>query len=149
MHDQRALELLTRRLLGNSYAQVEIGDWWRISFGWDLWLVFQDVRAPEECEVQGLLARSTAPLLDGVDSEEIAKAVCVLRNRRRPVTRVSLDETGALELRFDGDRRLVFPTSTGIVDWQWALNSSGRHPYADFLVACFQEGAVECRDAES
>ena len=84
-----------------------------------------------------------------MDSEEIAKAVCVLRNRRRPVTRVSLDETGALELRFDGDRRLVFPTSTGIVDWQWALNSSGRHPYADFLVACFQEGAVECRDAES
>ena len=124
---------------------MEVGDVWRLSFQSDYWLVAQEIVAPEEPSINGLLATHEPLLLDGVDGADVAKSVVVIRNMRKEVSRIQLEDDGTLTLTFDDERFLELPTGTDIVDWQWCLNRTGNSPYTEFLVACFWKGEVEIK----
>lgn len=145
---QRCLE---RRLVGESYGTVLVGDSWALSFltSPDIWLVAQEIRSPADAAFESLLAESDPPVLDGVETEDIPTAIAVLRNRRKVVTKVELASDGALALFFDRGQQLVLTTTTDIVDWQWALNRNGGDPYRGFLVGCLWAGEIEVHDDPS
>ena len=148
MDNVKAIQMLNEKLVGNSYTYISIGDYWSLFIDHELWLVSHEVSTSEEDGINNILSGITPPVLDGVDSEDIAKAIAVIRHKRQPTSGISLAADGTLELIFDNNRRLAFSSAVDIVDWQWCLNSSGDDPYhdRDFLVACFWTGEVKIKE---
>jgi hypothetical protein len=48
-----------------------------------------------------------------------------------------------LELIFENGVKLSFPTDTEVIDWQWALNESGKDPYNGCIVGVFAPRDVQ------
>jgi len=51
-----------------------------------------------------------------IDKENVSKSVIAAAAMRRSIINVSLDKAYKLEIEFDGDLKLLFPTDVEIVD---------------------------------
>lgn len=136
-----ALDKLNELLLGEEFHIIEFGDCWSLSLSNGLWLVAQNFRSTEEVALNTLLHVHPG-ISDAVDNEDIAKAIVLLKNRRKTITNVRLSDTSELILSFEGGGSFTVPTDTGIVDWQWGINKSGADPYSEAFIACFNAAEI-------
>jgi hypothetical protein len=148
MRFEVAEKIVIEELVGDFFSHVCAGDWWCLAFSKGQWLVAQDIVFPEESSLNSLLASADPAVLDGVDSEKVAKGITLHRNLRNEVTRIAIEEDGTLRLYFDNGRYIQLSTSTSIVYWQWCLNRSGKDPYSDYMVACFWPHEVAIRGTD-
>lgn len=142
---ERAEKRLRELLVGNWFSGVEVGDCWTLRFK-DVFLVAHNLIGPEEDRLNELLATAKPPVLDGVDAENVAKGILVLRAMRQTVVDVALAADGALHLIFGDGRSLIASASMDGVDWQWVVNISGSEPYHEYVVACFAAGEVSMEE---
>ena len=142
MNSNLAKDILEKALIGNSFSYFDIGDWIGLRFN-DYWLIAQEIESPEEYALNKLLEKAVPPILDGVDPGSVAKSAILHRNSRREITSLIINTDSSLRLYFDKNREIVLITSTEIVDWHWCLNKSGKDPYQDYIVACFQPGTID------
>lgn len=134
--------LLLRSVLATRFIHgIALGDGWTFSFDSGVKLFAQDVTCDHENAWNGALARSPFAVLDGIDPEQIAKAIQVVRLMRRVVRDVTVGLDGAAQLVFDGGEEVVLTTSTGLVDWQWALSQSDV-PYVEDAIGCYSREQV-------
>ncbi len=143
MKFKKAEKIIKENLVGHSYSELSVGDWWTLYFSNGLWIVTQEIESVEENKLNKLLTNTEPSVLDGVDPEYVAKNIVLSRNLRKEVTNASISDDGALKLFFDKSWEITFPSSADIVDWQWCLNRSGNDPYKDFIVACFWAEEIE------
>ena len=143
-----ARERLESALLGESIHRVCFGEWWALQLSNGLWVVAQNLVAPEEADIRAVLATTVATARDAVDPETIPKGVAVLRRMRRRIVALDVREDASLHIELEGMRELRITTDSPIVDWQWALNRSGADPYRDFELACFASGEIELHGGE-
>jgi len=139
---KKSLNLLRNLLIGKSFIYMSIADWWSLSFESDMWIVAQNIVFPEEHEINCMLKKFMPSLLEGVDPEYIAKTVLLQRVMRETITNVSLESNGTLTIYF-GNREMILPVNTDIVDWQWSLNKTGSDPYHEHIISCFGINQIE------
>ncbi|MBC7448457.1 MAG: hypothetical protein H7330_10395 [Hymenobacteraceae bacterium] len=139
---KQAEQQLRSLLIGEFYSGVLIDDGWSFRFG-DIWLVAQEISAPEEQRLLTILQAAAPLVMDGTDPQYITKGILALRSLRQPVTELAIADDGALTLHFEPGKSLIYPADTAVVDWQWAVNRSGQTPYVDFIVACFGQGEIQ------
>ena len=136
-----ALEILTKRLIGTFISRFSIGDTWDLIFG-DYYIVSQNVILEDEDRLTQLLKDKFSWFKNSGDQENIGKCTIVTAYMRKEVTGVKLNESCDLIIEFEGDMKLIIPTTMSIVDWQWCLNKTGKTPYEDYIVACFEKGEI-------
>lgn len=137
----KALAVLTEALQGNFISRFSIGDTFDLYIA-DYWLVAHNVLSPDEALLSKWYAANYSSFSSCVDKENISKATILAAHLRTTITEITMDDSCSLTLHFEDDTHLVISTDTDIVDWQWALNTSGSDPYMDHVVACFWAGEV-------
>ncbi len=135
------IEILEGKLLGNFYSRISVGDTFDLFFD-RFWLISQDVVSTDESTLNKLLT-DYPPTTKAIDKEYIAKSTILTTTLRKKITEVSLNQDSSLALGFENGVKLLFPTDTEIVDWQWAINDKGNDPYTGCLVGCFNPGEVQ------
>ena len=83
-----------------------------------------------------------SPFQKAIDKKNISKSVIVTALMRKEVIGVVSDKACNLTIYFEDDGKLILPTDTDIVDWQWSLSEEGSDPYMSSIVACFGEGEI-------
>lgn len=137
----KAIVKLKEMLVGNFYSRFSAGDTFDLYFD-NIWLIAQNVIAPEEKQLNDLLTSKYPTVNEAVDKEDVAKSVIISSTMRKVITSMSLSTDSTLQLDFENGVSLQFPTNTGIVDWHWAINEKGNSPYEDCVVGCFSPGEV-------
>ncbi len=137
----RAIEILEKKLLGNFYSRISIGDTFDLYFH-GYWLIAHNVSASEEGVLNELLFENFPPANEAVDKEDIAKSTILTATLRKVITNVALNPDSSLECAFENGVRLLFTTDTDIVDWHWAINEQGNDPYTGCIVGCFSPGDI-------
>jgi len=137
-----ALEILKSKLIGNYLSNIAMGDCWTLRFQ-RYSIVAQNIISKDE-ELFNNWMDSNYPLYrTTVDKVNIAKCAILASYMRRLVTDIHLDGAYNLGIQFEDGGELVIPVTESVVDWQWALNMTGKPPYSDYLVACFFEGEID------
>jgi hypothetical protein len=136
-----ALEILRQKLKGNFYSRFSAGDTW--AFGFDgFWLIAQEIQSKDERQLNSHLLDSYVPAREAIDKECVAKSIVVSSCLRKNVVDVEVDWRSMLTIEFENGIRLVFPTNTDTVDWQWAINNNGGDPYLDCIIGCFHQDEI-------
>jgi hypothetical protein len=115
----------------------------------DYYLLAQSITSTDESQLNQFYEANYPPFDTGVDQEHISKATILTAHLRKTITAATLDEACNLTLHFENDSQLTIPTDADIVDWQWALNTSGNDPYLDCLVGCFWSGEISINEANN
>ena len=136
------VEILEGKLVGNFYSRFGVGDTFDLCFD-GFWLIAQNVLAPEESRIGGLLFSEYQPANEATEREDVAKTVIISSTLGKKITGVSLSADSMLELAFENGVRLSFPTDTEIVDWHWAINEKDNSPYESCMVGCFGPGEIQ------
>ena len=135
------IEVLEDKLLGNSYSRISCGDTFDLYFD-GFWLITQSVISSDE-KVLNMLIAAYRPVNQAIEKEDVAKNLILTATLRKKITDVFISTDSCLELSFENGVTLHFPTDTGVVDWQWALNENGQDPYHDFIVGVLESGNVQ------
>jgi hypothetical protein len=138
-------EILANKLIGTFISRFNIGDTWDLEFG-AYHLVTQNVISENEAFISELL-KDFSWFADSVDKENISKSAIVAAYMRREVIGIEINESCDLIITFWGGLKLNIPTDVNVVDWQWCINKTGKHPYEDYIVACFYQGSIEVNEA--
>jgi hypothetical protein len=133
------IEVLQKKLSGNFYSLFRVGDTFGLRFH-DFWLIAHNVVSPDEKGLNMQLLSVYQPASEAVDKEYVAKSIVLSSTLRKIITNVALLPDSSLELTFENGVRLLFPTNTDIVDWQWALSENSHDPYLGFIVGAFDSG---------
>ena len=136
------IEILQEKLLGNFYSTFRVGDSFGLNFD-GFWLISQNVVSADENALNDKLINEYQPASEAIDKEDIAKSIVLSVTLRKTISKVDLMPDSSLELSFDNDVKLLFPTNTEIVDWQWAINENAHDPYVDFIVGVFESGEAQ------
>ncbi len=136
------IEVLQEKLIGNFYSIFRVGDAFDLYFD-GFWLIAHNVVSPDEEEINKQLSTVYLPASEAVDKEDVAKSVVLSSTLRKCITGVSLLPDSSLELTFENRVKLLFPTNTEVVDWQWALNENGNAPYLGCIVGVFASGQAQ------
>lgn len=135
------LDVLNGRLKGNFISRFSVGDTWELCFG-DCWISAHNLISSDESLLNDLLTVNYLPFKKAIDQENVSKCIIVAALMQKEVISVALDEACNLTIRFEDNGKLMLPTDTAIVDWQWSLSKEGSDPYVSYLVACFGEGEI-------
>ena len=136
------IELLQEKLLGNFYSMFRVGDAFDLYFD-GFWLIANNVASPDEDEINKQLTTIYQPASEAVDKEDVAKSIVLSSTLRKCINGVSLLPDSSLELTFENGVKLLFPTNTEVVDWQWALNENANDPYLGCIVGVFASGEAQ------
>lgn len=143
----KPLEVLNDRLKGNFISRFSVGDTWELYFG-DCWLSAHNLISLDESPLNDWLLASYLPFQKAIDQENVSKCVIVAALMRKEVISVALDEACNLTINFEDDGKLILPTDTDTVDWQWNLSEDGAIPYVNHIVACFWQGEIEINESK-
>ncbi|MFD2232130.1 hypothetical protein [Alkalimarinus sediminis] len=133
------IEVLEEKLLGNFYSIFRVGDTFDLYFD-GFWLIAHNVVSADEDEINRQLPTIYQPASEAIDKEDVAKSVVLSSTHRKCITGVALLPDSSLELTFENGVKLLFPTNTEVVDWQWALNENANDPYLGCIVGVFASG---------
>jgi hypothetical protein len=136
------IEVLQEKLLGNFYSVFRVGDAFDLYFN-GFWLIAHNVVSSDEDEINKQLSTVYQPASEAVDKDDVAKSVVLSSTLRKCITGVALLSDSSLELTFDNGVKLIFPTNTEVVDWQWALNENANDPYLGCTVGVFASGEAQ------
>ncbi len=136
------IEVLQEKLLGNFYSLFRVGDAFGLYFD-GFWLIAQNVVSADENELNNKLLSEYQPASDAIDKDDVAKSIVLSATLRKTITKVDLMSDSSLELTFENGVKLLFPTNTEVVDWQWALNENAHDPYINFIVGVFESGEAQ------
>lgn len=136
------IEVLKEKLLGNFYSTFRVGDAFDLYFD-GFWLIAHNVVSPDEDEINKQLSTVYQPASEAVDKEDVAKSVVLSSTLRKCITGVALLSDSSLELTFENGVKLLFPTNTEVVDWQWALNENANDPYLGCILGVFASGEAQ------
>jgi hypothetical protein len=139
---EKVQEILNSKLKGGFISKFSVGDTWDLYIG-GYYLVAQNVVSEDEEKLNQLFQDHYSSYYNCVDQMNISKSTIVAAHLRKIIARITLDQACNLTIEFEDDNKLVLTANETIVDWQWALNESGKGPYSDFTVGCFWEGEVE------
>jgi len=145
LQHMKPTDVLKSRLKGNFISRFSIGDTWELYFG-DCWISAHNLISSDESQLNEWLLTNYSPFQKAIDQENISKCVIVAALMRKEVTSIALDEACNLTINFEEDEKLILPTDTDIVDWQWSLSEEGSDPYVSHIVACFTEGEISLSD---
>ena len=137
-----AITILNEKLVGNFYSRFSIGDTYDLSFD-NFWLISNGLNSPDENSLNSYLFENYLATRGSVDKEDISKCTILAATRYRKILDLSLTTDCTLQLEFENNVVLQFPTSTEIVDWQWAINENGKSPYENCMVGCFWQGEIQ------
>ena len=137
----KPIDVLNDKLKGSFISRFSVGDTWELYFG-DCWLSAHNLISSDESPLNEWLRTNYSPFQKAIDQENISKCVIVASLMRREVVSVTLDEACNLTINFEDNGKLILPTDTDIVDWQWSLSEEGSDPYMSYIVACFGEGEI-------
>ncbi|AWF80511.1 hypothetical protein BTJ40_06635 [Microbulbifer sp. A4B17] len=137
-----AIEVLQEKLLGNFYSLFRVGDVFDLYFD-GFSLIAHDVVSTDEDEINKQLSTLYPRASDAVDKEDVAKSIVLSSTLHKCITCVDLLPDSSLELTFENGVKLLFPTNTEVVDWQWALNENANDPYLGCIVGVFVSGEVQ------
>ncbi|HII4333288.1 hypothetical protein NI379_06930 [Vibrio parahaemolyticus] len=124
-------DVLQEKLLGNFYSVFRVGYAFDLYFN-SFWLIANNVTSPDEIVLNKQVLNKYKPAIEAIDNKDIAKSI----------TQVELMPDSSLELTFENEVKLLFPTDTEIVDWQWAINDDAQDPHNGFSVGVFASGEV-------
>ncbi|TDN39438.1 hypothetical protein E4631_14655 [Hymenobacter sp. UV11] len=141
----KPIEVLNDKLKGNFISRFSIGDTWDLYFG-DYWLSTHNLISSDESPLNEWLLANYPPFQKAIDQEDISKCVVVAAFMRKKVVSVALDDSCNLTINFEDNGKLILPTDTDIVDWQWSLSEGGNDPYMSYIVACFGEGQISIKE---
>lgn len=136
------IEVLQEKLHGNFYSMFRVGDAFDLYFD-GFWLIANNVISPDEDELNKQLPSVYQPAREAVDKEDVAKSIVLSSTLRKCITGVALLPDSSLELMFENGVKLLFPTNTEVVDWQWALNENANDPYLGCIVGVFAPGEAQ------
>lgn len=136
------IEVLQEKLLGNFYSIFRVGDAFDLNFD-GFWLIAHNVASTDEEELNMQLLSMYQPASEAVDKEDVAKSIVLSSTLRKCITNVNLLPDSSLELTFENGVKLIFPTNTEVVDWQWALNENANDPCLGCIVGVFSSGEVQ------
>ncbi|MBN1006962.1 hypothetical protein [Amphritea pacifica] len=136
------IEVLKEKLLGNFYSIFRVGDAFDLYFD-GFWIIAHNVVSPDEDEINKHLPTLYQPSSEAVDKEDVAKSIVLSSTLRKCITGVALLPDSSLELTFENGVKLLFPTNTEVVDWQWALNENANDPYLGCIVGVFESGEAQ------
>ncbi len=137
----KPIDVLNNRLKGRGISRFSVGDTWELCFG-NCWISAHNLISSDESLLNDWLLANYLPFQKAIDREAISKCLIVAALMQKEVVRVALDEACNLTISFEGNGKLILPTDTAIVDWQWSLSEEGSDPYMSYLVACFGEGEI-------
>ena len=132
------MDTVRENLCGNFYNVFSIGDIFTLRFP-DCTLIAHEIRIEQEEAIDKAACEALPILGEAVDRVNIAKAAVLAATQRSDVTSAELMGNSSLALAFENGIKLLFPTDTDIVDWQWALTKSGGCPYdrSEFIAGVF------------
>jgi len=136
------IEILQEKLLGNFYSTFRVGDSFGLNFD-GFWLISQNVVSADENGLNDKLLNEYQPASEAIDKEDIAKSIVLSATLRKTISKVDLMPDSSLELTFGNGVKLLFPTNTEAVDWQWAINENAHDPYVDFIVGVFESDEAQ------
>ncbi|MCB2386850.1 hypothetical protein [Thalassolituus alkanivorans] len=136
------IEVLQEKLLGNFYSLFRVGSAFDLYFD-DFWLIAHDVISSDEDDLNKRLLNGYQPAAEAIDKEDVAKSIVLSATFQKKITNVELNLDSSLELTFENGVKLLFPTNTEVVDWQWALNKNAHDPYLGFIVGVFESGEAQ------
>lgn len=128
------IEVLQEKLLGNFYSLFRVGSAYDLYFD-DFWLIANNVISADEDDLNKRLLNGYQPATEAIDKEDVAKSIVLSATLQKKITNV--------ELTFENGVKLLFPTNTEIVDWQWAINENAHDPYLGFIVGVFESGEAQ------
>jgi hypothetical protein len=131
------IEILSNELVGNFISRFGIGDTWNLFIG-NCCLMAREIVSEDEKFLNQWYKNNYPSFGNCVDQINISKSTIVAAHLRKEIKRIE----------FEGDSELLIPANVDIVDWQWCLNTTGKDPYANFLVACFFAGEIEIKDGQ-
>lgn len=138
----KALDILREKLTGNYYYRFSTGDTWDFYFD-NFHLLTYEIKSPDEQDLNKRLLNNYNAAQQAIDKKDIAKNIVAASCLRKNITSVSLNADSALILKFENEVKLILPTNTDIVDWQWALNKNGDDPYLGCIAGCFSTGEIQ------
>lgn len=144
----RAIAILTKSLKGEFISRFSVGDTFDLCIG-DYYLVAQNVVSEDELLLNQWYQAHYHSYPDCVDKENVSKATILAAHLRKTITSIELDDDCKLTLHFENDSQLLLPTDVDIVDWQWALNTTGADPYQECAVGCFWAGEITVDTTDS
>lgn len=109
-------------------------------------LIAQEVVAEDEAIISKLFQDNFSWFTDSVDKEYLGKSAIVAACMRRRVVAIEVTELCEVVINFEGGLKLFIPTDVSVVDWQWCLSETGKDPYQDFIIACFEQGKINVND---
>ncbi len=136
------IEVLQDKLLGNFYSLFRVGEAFDLYFD-GFWLIANNVVSADEDNLNERLLNGYQPAAEAIDKEDVAKSIVLSATLRKNITKVELNPDSSLELTFENGVKLIFPTNTEIVDWQWAINENAYDPYQGFIVGVFSAGEAQ------
>lgn len=136
------IEVLREKLVGKFYSRFRVGDTFDLNFD-GFWLIAYNVVSPDEDGLNSQLLNRYQPASQAIDKENVAKSIVLSSTLRKYITNVDLLLDSSLELTFESGVKLIFPTNTEVVDWQWAINENSNDPYLGFIVGVLWSGEVE------
>tara|TARA_B110000196_G_scaffold56506_1_gene46765 strand:+ start:1513 stop:1944 length:432 start_codon:yes stop_codon:yes gene_type:complete len=136
------IEILQEKLLGNFYSTFRVGDDFGLNFD-GFWLISQNIVSADENALNDKLLNEYQPASEAIDKEDIAKSIVLSATLRKTISKVDLMPDSSLELTFDNGVKLLVPTNTEIIDWQWAINENSHDPYIDFIVGVFESDEAQ------
>jgi hypothetical protein len=137
-----AITILKEKLIGNFYSRFSVGDTYDLLFD-HFWLISNGLRSPDEGSLNSYLFENYPATRGTSDKEDISKCTILAATRYRKILDLSLTTDCTLQLEFENNVVLQFPTNTEIVDWQWAINENGKSPYENCMVGCFWQGEMQ------
>jgi hypothetical protein len=142
----KAIDILNNTLRGAAILSFHVGDSWTLYLG-EYYLSAQNLSSLDERLLNEWFLGNYPSFQNAVDREHISKSAIVTAHLRKSISHLELDAKYNLTIFFEDDTPLLIPTDEDIVDWQWCLNTTGRDPYQDYLVACFWEGEISVNEA--
>ncbi len=136
------IEVLQEKLIGNFYSSFRVGDTFDLNFD-GFRLIAHNVVSLDEDELNTQLLNGYKPASEAVDKEDVAKSIVLSSTLRKSITCVVLLPDSSLELTFENGVKLLLPTDTEVVDWQWALNENANDPYLGCIVGVFASGEAQ------
>ncbi|CAA0121216.1 Uncharacterised protein [BD1-7 clade bacterium] len=133
------IEVLQEKLLGNFYSLFRVGEAFDLYFD-GFWLIANNVVSADEDDLNKRLLNGYQPATEAIDKEDVAKSIVLSATLRKKITKVELNPDSSLELTFENEVKLIFPTNTEVVDWQWAINENAHDPYHGCIVGVFAPG---------
>ncbi|HHF2878608.1 TPA: hypothetical protein ACPJZX_004423 [Vibrio diabolicus] len=134
-------DVLQEKLLGNFYSVFRVGYAFDLYFN-GFWLIANNVTSPDEIALNKQVLNKYKPAIEAIDNKDIAKSIVLSVTLQKSITKVELMPDSSLELTFENEVKLLFPTDTEIVDWQWAINDDAQDPHNGFSVGVFASGEV-------